>query len=44
VVDHDSVTGNKPNCHVAVDVDVKGFKTLLVNRLTELDRTLKQDD
>ena len=41
VVDVNGVTGNEPNCHVAVDVDVEAFVALLVERLTQLDGTLK---
>lgn len=44
VVDHHSVTGKEPNCHVAVDVDVEAFTALLVSRLTQLDSTLEHGD
>ena len=44
VVDFHSRTGQTPNCHVAVDVDVEAFTSLLVSRLTQLDSTLKQGD
>lgn len=42
VVDFRGRTGQAPNCHVAVDVDVEAFRSLLVSRLTKLDSDLKQ--
>ncbi len=41
VVDFRGRTGKAPNCHVAVDVDVEAFTSLLVTRLTKLDSELK---
>lgn len=42
VVDFAGRTGNAPNCDVALDVDTERFVTLLADRLTQLDATLKE--
>lgn len=41
VVDFAGRTGREPNCDVALDVDADRFISLLADRLTQLDATLK---